>query len=133
MKRSLDLLNQVAIASPCSVSWNEMAGDDRERFCPVCNQSVYNLSVMSATEASGFLDARGASACIRFYRRSDGTLMTRDCPEGRFQRTRKLLRRVAVALASFLSFVMINGCDRCYQGKPAFPRETDKDTPKKQK
>src|SRR4051812_47184360 len=43
-RRSLPLLDRITIASPCTASWDDMAGDDRVRFCASCQKDVYNLS-----------------------------------------------------------------------------------------
>jgi hypothetical protein len=40
------LLDRIRIASPCKVSWDEMAGDDRVRFCGHCAKDVYDLSAL---------------------------------------------------------------------------------------
>ena len=39
MTQSLNLLDRVRIASPCSASWSDMAGDDRVRFCMAAGSS----------------------------------------------------------------------------------------------
>jgi hypothetical protein len=76
-------LEDVRIASPCDQSWAEMIGDDRVRYCGGCKQYVYNLSELSRTEAKALLDGTEGRTCIRLFRRADGTVLTRDCPEGR--------------------------------------------------
>jgi hypothetical protein len=40
-------LNDLRIASPCSANWDEMVGDNRQRFCGDCKLNVYNLSGMT--------------------------------------------------------------------------------------
>ena len=42
-------LDNVRVASPCSVDWNEMIGDNRKRFCGDCKLNVYNLSGYSVS------------------------------------------------------------------------------------
>jgi hypothetical protein len=59
-----------------------MAGDRRVRFCPYCRQNVYNLSGMTAAEATALLREKERTPCVRFYRRRDGTVLTADCPVG---------------------------------------------------
>lgn len=82
-KRTLPLLDQVRVASPCSASWEAMKGDDRKRFCGTCDKNVYDLSAMTRDEATTFVkEHEGAGACIRMHRRADGTLITSDCPVG---------------------------------------------------
>ena len=94
-----DLLGEVRIASPCPAKWNEMEGDDRSRFCWECRRSVYNLSDMTRTEAETFVREATGRVCVRFYRRPDGTMLTRDCPVGREAVLRAVRRRLAATLS----------------------------------
>ena len=84
-------LTRLTIAAPCSVEWNAMQGDERVRLCGQCEKNVYNLIGMSEDEANALLANREGQACIRAYQRSDGTLMTKNCPVG----LRKLRQRMA--------------------------------------
>jgi hypothetical protein len=93
-RRALPLLESVAIASPCTASWDEMIGDERARFCTHCQKDVFNLSALPRDEAEAFLRARTAEVCVRLYKRADGTVLTSDCPVGV---TRKRRRKAAVA------------------------------------
>lgn len=77
-----NLLNNVKIASPCSQDWNEMIGTERRRFCGECKLNVYNLSGMSKQEAENLLLNAEGRLCVRFYRRADGSVLTKDCPVG---------------------------------------------------
>ncbi len=96
------LLDDVRIASPCPARWEDMIGDDRVRFCGQCTKNVYNLSALSREEGEALLRAAqereagqagaGAGLCVRIYRRSDGTVLTADCPTG----VRRKKRRLAV-------------------------------------
>ncbi|HZZ79647.1 MAG TPA: hypothetical protein VFE62_14095 [Gemmataceae bacterium] len=89
-------LDQISVASPCHVSWDAMVGDDQARFCGQCSQHVYNLSEMTLQEAEDFVRQREGRTCIRFYKRADGTMMTKDCPV----RWRAIKRRVAMVGAA---------------------------------
>jgi hypothetical protein len=80
--RSLSILDGIRVASPCQASWDSMAGDDRSRFCSECRKNVYDLSAMTTAEAVAFVADREGDACVRFYRRADGTTLTADCPVG---------------------------------------------------
>src|SRR5688572_18057112 len=106
MTKHLPLLDQISVASPCHVDWDQMSGDDRSRFCSHCKQSVYNLSDMSTGEAEAFVREREGRTCVRFFRRADGTMLTRDCPVGlramrqRFIHAIAALAGVALALLS---------------------------------
>lgn len=96
-KRNLPLLDMAYVASPCKADWNEMAGDDRTRFCGLCNKNVHNLSAMSFEDAEAFLRELTGEACVRLYRRKDGTVMTNDCPVGV---RNKRVKRAAAVVAS---------------------------------
>ncbi|HEX6813876.1 MAG TPA: hypothetical protein VF384_19800 [Planctomycetota bacterium] len=89
-------LDEIAIASPCSADWNQMKGDERRRFCASCKLHVHNLSAMTASQAEELLrDAGKGRLCVRYYRRADGTVLTRDCPVGLRQRLRRAWARAA--------------------------------------
>src|SRR5688500_10261308 len=100
MRNSLPVLDDISIPVHCPVSWEGMSGDERARFCPTCSQTVHNLSAMTREEAAALVAAEGASACVRFYRRPDGTLVTRDCHDSRTGRRGWGLRRLIWACAS---------------------------------
>jgi hypothetical protein len=93
-RRALPLLDNLQIAAPCQADWDAMVGDDRVRFCGQCEKNVYNLSAMPREEAEAFLVEREGKACVRLYKRQDGTVLTADCPVGVRRRRR---RRAAVA------------------------------------
>ena len=88
-------LKRVRIASPCEANWDQMFSfaDDRVRFCSQCNMNVYNLSEMTRSEAEALINHTEGRLCVRFYRRADGTILTRDCPVG----LKAIKRRVAWA------------------------------------
>jgi hypothetical protein len=82
MSTTISLIQRVQIASPCTTSWDEMVGDEKSRFCSHCKLNVYNLSAMPQEEAEQLIIAKEGTLCARVYRRSDGTILTRDCPRG---------------------------------------------------
>jgi len=86
-------LDNLRIASPCRASWAAMTGDERVRECARCDKQVFDLSAMTRDAAEELLATRGITACVRFYQRADGTVMTADCPVG----ARKQRRKLAVA------------------------------------
>jgi hypothetical protein len=88
------LLDSLRVASPCHEPWSAMSGDDRSRHCARCEKDVHDLSALTRTEAEAFLREH-SGACVRFYRRIDGTILTADCPVG--MRTRRV-RRLALAV-----------------------------------
>jgi len=92
-RRSPIRLDNLRVASPCKESWAKMTGDDRVRACARCEKQVFNLSQMTRAEAEDLLASRGITACVRFYRRLDGTVMTQDCPVG----AKNTRRSIAIA------------------------------------
>ena len=95
-------INDLRIASPCPADWNQMVGDDRMRHCAECNLNVYNLSAMTEREIQQLVARTQGRLCGRMYRRSDGTIITQDCPKG----LRAVARRVSRTAAAVLTAVM---------------------------
>lgn len=75
-------LDNIRIASPCSANWEQMFGSERKRFCADCKLNVYNLSNMSRQEAENLILSSEGRLCVRFFRRADGTILTKNCPVG---------------------------------------------------
>lgn len=87
----LDNLDDIRIASPCTADWNAMkvlpddVGGDRgarARFCGSCEKNVYDLSAMTRVDALALVERHEGKCCVRFYKRTDGTVLTEDCPVG---------------------------------------------------
>jgi hypothetical protein len=102
VEKKLCTLDQITVASPCQAAWEGMSGDDRARFCRQCKLNVYNLSAMSRGEAAAFVRQSEGRTCVRFYRRHDGTILTRDCPVG----LRAVRHRFARAFAAFAGILV---------------------------
>ena len=107
MNKFTNPLDNIKIASPCSQDWNSMSGDERKRFCGECKLNVYNLSGMTKAEAENLLMTSEGRLCVRFYRRSDGTVLTQDCPVG-WAAFKRRVTKTAAAFASLL-FGVISG------------------------
>lgn len=73
-------LDNIHVANPCPADWNKMTGDDRIRHCSDCEQNVFNLTDLTTKEALRLIRDTQGRLCVRFYRRADGTILTRDCP-----------------------------------------------------
>ncbi len=87
---SLDL----EISSPCSVDWDKMIGDERERFCHQCALNVYNVSAMSQKEAIEFLQNQNKeNLCINYFKDKSGRIITNETP--------RIIRAVAAFFALF--------------------------------
>lgn len=102
-------LDNIKIASPCSQNWDAMTGIGRKRYCGECKLNVYNLSGMTRAEAESLLINSEGRLCVRFYRRQDGTILTRDCPVG-WQAIKKRISRTAAAFVSLL-FGLLGGIE----------------------
>lgn len=95
-------LNNIKIASPCSADWNRMDGDDRKRFCGDCKLNVYNLSGMTKYDAEHLLRMSEGRLCVRYFKRADGTILTKDCPVG----WAKVKQRVSIFAAAVFSLIL---------------------------
>jgi len=104
MARFSNQLDTVRIATPCEGNWDEMVGDHRVRHCELCNRNVFNLSGMSRQAAEAMLTNTEGRVCVRFYRRSDGTIITADCPAGIRAFRRKIARTAGASLSAVLTF-----------------------------
>jgi len=96
-------LDRIAVASPCPMAWDDMAGNERVRFCSQCNLNVYNISAMTKPEAMSFIANAEGRICAKFYRRADGTILTQDCPVGLRAVRKKVSRAVAAAFSALVS------------------------------
>jgi len=100
-------LGVVRIARPCPARWSTMEGDDKVRFCGLCGLDVYNLSALTADEARALMREReGGRLCVRFWTRSDGTVMTRDCPRRTFETARATPGGLLVVAAAIVLWVV---------------------------
>jgi hypothetical protein len=81
-----------------------MRGDERVRFCAQCSLNVYNLSDMTRREAEGLLALSEGRLCVRFYRRSDGTILTRNCPVGLRAIKRRVSKTASATLSALVGF-----------------------------
>lgn len=104
MKRFTNPLDNIRVASPCKADWNQMYGNDRKRFCSECKLNVYNLSDMKRDEAESFLMASEGRVCVRYFRRADGTVLTKNCPVGWQAVKQRVSRVITAALSLILGF-----------------------------
>ncbi len=102
---NLPVLNQLQVASPCDASWEEMKGDDRQRFCGHCQKNVYNLPLLSPEELLALIEKTEGDFCGQLYARDDGRVLTEDCPLGLADKLRRARRKSAGAAASVAALV----------------------------
>lgn len=82
-----------------------MIGDERKRYCGECKLNVFNLSGMSRTEAENLILNTEGRLCVRFYRRADGSILTKDCPVGWAAIKRRISRTAAAAFALLIGLL----------------------------
>lgn len=113
----LMLKESIMIAAPCPVSWDSMKGDDRARFCTGCSKTVYNLSDLSDAELETFLQDNGFNNCVRLFRRTDGKILTDNCPRA-LRPMRNKLRLIAQVAAGIIAafFGLLQGVHAQGQG-----------------
>jgi hypothetical protein len=75
-------LGVVRLASPCKVKWSSMRGSDTVRHCGQCRLNVFNAEHLTSFQVRDLVLKAEGRVCMRFFRRFDGTLLTRDCPRG---------------------------------------------------
>lgn len=117
-------LDGIRIASPCPITWEQMVGDDNVRFCNHCGLNVYNLSELSKDEAEALLASTTGRLCARLYRRSDGTVLTKDCPVGLQALRRRMARTAAAAFALMGSFSAVVSGQTVKSRKDSCPTQT---------
>ena len=111
MAKFTNPLDGVRVAAPCPADWNRMVGDERMRYCGQCNLHVYNLSGMTRKEAESLIANAEGRLCLRFYRRADGTVLTRNCPVGLRALKRRVTRVASAMLSAVLGFLAGVGLD----------------------
>jgi hypothetical protein len=97
-------LEHVRVAAPCPADWEKMVGDERTRYCDRCSLHVYNLSGMTRREAEALVTSAEGRLCVRFYRRADGTILTRNCPVGLSALKRRAAHVATATLTAVLGF-----------------------------
>lgn len=94
-------LEAIHIAKPCHADWGNMTGDERARFCGSCHKNVYDISQMTRAQAHDLIQEKEGHVCVRLYRRTDGTVITSDCPVGK----REFARPMWWTLAGFIALM----------------------------
>ena len=120
MIRFSNPLDNIRIASPCNADWDEMIGNDRARFCGQCKLNVYNLSSMTREEAELLIGRTEGRLCVRYFRRADGSVMTKDCPVGLRAIRRRMSYVARAAGSAVLGFLAGLGLYAIRQPSPGF-------------
>ncbi|MCC6335148.1 MAG: hypothetical protein IT380_14310 [Myxococcales bacterium] len=93
---------KLLVASPCSEKWESMTGDERVRHCAKCRMNVFNVKQLTEAEVVAMLRAKTGRVCGRIFQRRDGTVLTRDCPEG----LARVRRQVVLAATAVLALLL---------------------------
>ncbi len=117
-----ELLGTVRIASPCTASWDSMTGSDTVRYCDECKLNVYNISEMSADKAAALVEKSEGRLCVRLYRRTDGTVITKDCPVGLRAAVRRVTRAAGAVLAAAIGLFAGFATRTAWAGDPQGPQ-----------
>lgn len=104
---SLAQLNDIRLASPCPMKWDDMEGDGNVRFCRQCSLNVHNFSEMTPDEIAQVIASHTDSGnmCAGWRRRADGTMITQDCPVG-WRLVQRKLRRTAHRVAAAVGLLV---------------------------
>ncbi|MEP6904300.1 MAG: carboxypeptidase-like regulatory domain-containing protein [Actinomycetota bacterium] len=106
-KQTFDI-NKLRVASPCSVGWETMSGDERVRHCNSCQLNIYNITEMTENEVEDLIANREDRLCIRLYKRADGTVLTKDCPIGFRAYQKRTARFAGAALTAILGLFSVS-------------------------
>ena len=63
-----DFIQQLHIASPCSVEWDSMIGNDRVRFCEHCRLSVHHVDSLSRKQLRRLIARSNGRVCVNYTR-----------------------------------------------------------------
>ena len=90
----------------CPIDWNNMRGDERERFCAKCQRTVTNLSLLTEAQREALLAqerANPGSVCVAYYQRLSGEFVTPEKPLTRSEGRRVVQIGGTVAMAAGLT------------------------------
>jgi ankyrin repeat protein len=103
MSKSIRSFDRMIIPAPCNADWDSMIGNDRVRFCEHCNLHVTNLSSLTRPEAIRLVARSEGRLCVRFMKRSDGSVVTKEVAERVHHIARRVSRIAAGAFTATLS------------------------------
>ena len=93
----------------CPIRWDELRGDERERFCERCGHRVSNLSAMDAAGRAALLAKLGRErVCASFYIRLSGEYVSPERPLTSEERSK--IRQLGVAALSAGALALAAGC-----------------------
>lgn len=106
MPKSNRSFDRMIIPAPCDADWDSMTGNDRVRFCAHCSLHVANLSDLTRQEAISLVARSQGRLCVRFEKKPDGSVLTRQAP----QKLHHIARRVSrIAAGAFTATLSLSG------------------------
>jgi hypothetical protein len=109
----------------CPVSWAELEGDEKAKFCGKCRRTITNLSELTEEARDAFsAKPQRAECCITYYRRPSGEFVTPENPLTDEERSR--IKQLGVAALSAGALLLAAGCmapsaSSAEKTKPAAP------------
>ena len=97
-----------ALSFVCPIPWNEMRGDERERFCAKCSRTVVNLSLLSEEQRVAVLavaQRHPGGLCVAYYRRLNGEFVSAEAPLAPAESRRAVQFGVTALTAAALAVV----------------------------
>jgi hypothetical protein len=91
-------LDSLTIDSPCPKDWNEMSGDDKSRYCEVCNKHVFNIISMSLDQSCDLLANSDGSICLRVAVDREGHVVTKAIESSELERSVPMFYKVVASI-----------------------------------
>ncbi|MFN8550413.1 MAG: hypothetical protein U0103_02895 [Candidatus Obscuribacterales bacterium] len=93
--------------SGCKWSWTEVSNrKERYRACGVCQTAIYDFEGLEHEEAAAIVFQRENLKKPKFYLRTDGKFMTRQCPR-EVSRKLRMISLSALGVISLLSAILL--------------------------
>src|SRR5581483_8887402 len=115
MMKPNDRIDRLQNISPCLTDWENMGGDERQRFCVGCGKHVYNLAEMTRPQVETLIAATGGHFCARLVRLPDGRVQTK-APEVASRPLRLRTTRAASVVVSALLSVSATAAPQSARG-----------------
>lgn len=113
-----------ALSFSCPKLWSQMQGDEKTRFCDVCQKNVHNLSMMNKGERRALMASTGESPCVAYFKHlNDGTpIDVTALSDG--NSLKQILTQAA--LVSLSSMTLMTACSKSTSKEEAVAKERSK-------
>jgi hypothetical protein len=79
--KSLNVIDNLTVESPCNEPWEKMQGSNKRRHCDSCKHSVTNLSMHTRKEAELIISKlKKERFCVRYTHNPDGSIKFKPNP-----------------------------------------------------